>query len=165
MPEQLPDDIRLMVELPLAPEDVWTVLTAPGHLRRWFGDHMSLEPKPGGLFEERWTRNGRPVVTSGHVITFEPPVRLVWTWADDDWHGDTRLSLELAPGPAGTIVTLVHSGWASLPDNSDGALRQDHLDGWAFHLSKLVSHAQDVSATSEPEPASRDGHHIPSSPA
>lgn len=131
------DRIHLDRDLPADPETVWRLWTDPDHLAGWFGPHVSLDARPGGTFRERWTKDGRPTVTAGTITICAPPTDLAWTWADDDWTGQTLLTLSFEAIPDGTRLTLVHSGWQTLPAASRDSLREAHHQGWAMHLDSL----------------------------
>ena len=84
---------------------------------------LHLEPKLGGrLFETIATPDGGDghVVQTGTVTAWDPPRGL-----DIEWRGvnfapgeKTTISVRFEPRAAGTHVTLVHSGFASLrPDH------------------------------------------------
>jgi uncharacterized protein YndB with AHSA1/START domain len=88
-------------------------------------------------FREVWTNDGRQTVTSGTIVTFDPPTTLAWTWADDDWSGATLLTLSILAERNGARLTLIHSGWHDLAENASGSLRDAHAAGWTLHLTNL----------------------------
>jgi uncharacterized protein YndB with AHSA1/START domain len=51
------------------------------------------------------------------VRVWEPPARLVFTWRNSTFRADqsTEVEVTFAPTPRGTLVTVTHRGWASLP--------------------------------------------------
>lgn len=92
---------------------------------------LHLEPRVGGrLFETFDTPSGERVFVTGHVLAWEPPSRLVFTWRATNFAPDEKTEVEVsfAPSPSGTLVTVTHSGWA--------AIRPDHP----------VRHGHDVQA-------------------
>lgn len=82
---------------------------------------LHFEPGAGGrLFEEFTGTSGPQLVEFGRIIIWDPPARLVF-----EWHGvnfapgeKTEVDVSFEPAGDGTLVTVVHRGWA--------ALRADH---------------------------------------
>ncbi|MGI9484488.1 MAG: SRPBCC family protein [Geminicoccaceae bacterium] len=137
------DYIELNVALSVAPEEIWELITEQRHLEAWFGPHVSLDARLGGAFREVWSQDGRQIVTSGQVEQFEPPRRIVWSWADDDWPVSTQLALELRKGPAGTSLQLYHAGWNASECPRGDELRDAHEAGWRHHLQNLERYASE----------------------
>lgn len=83
---------------------------------------LVFEPRLGGrLFEtfESESRN-KPeghTIQVGEVVGWEPPRRLALTWRGVNFkpHEVTRVEVSFEPSGEGTMVTVVHSGWSSLP--------------------------------------------------
>jgi uncharacterized protein YndB with AHSA1/START domain len=143
------DVIELPVTLPGTIDEVWRLLVDPDHVRAWFGDHVRLEAGPGGWFREVWSDGARQVTTTGRVVVFRPPTEIAWTWADDDWPCETRLTLRLSARKADvTSVTLTHSGWSRLEAESGRSLRDAHESGWQRHLQSLESYATRIAVRS-----------------
>lgn len=102
---------------------------------------MELESRPGGRFVERWADEaGRRVVTSGRIVTLDPREGIELSWADDDWPEETHVSIRLERTMSGTRVTILHSGWDSLPDGE--RIMNEHETGWRMHLENLRIHCE-----------------------
>jgi uncharacterized protein YndB with AHSA1/START domain len=79
---------------------------------------LSFEPGPGGrLFESFETAGGTRAFDVGRVTAWEPPSRLVLEWRGVNFkpHEKTLVEVRFAPQGSGTLVTVRHSGWSSLP--------------------------------------------------
>ena len=91
---------------------------------------IHLEPRVGGrLFEsfdiERGESSGvsgpsgpnERVVEVGRVLEWTPPRRLVFSWRSANFTPTQSTSVEVTFDVvhAGTMVTVVHSGWAGIP--------------------------------------------------
>jgi uncharacterized protein YndB with AHSA1/START domain len=93
---------------------------------------LCFEPGVGGrLFESFETESGTHVYETGRVTVWEPPRRLVVKWRNANFASNESTELEVLfePSGDGTLVTVLHRGWA--------ALRPDHparhgLEGAAF---------------------------------
>jgi uncharacterized protein YndB with AHSA1/START domain len=102
---------------------VWTAISDPGELRRWFPSEVRIDPREGGgvVF------SGDPYAqdAQGVVLTWEPPRRLAYTWGDDELH------FSLEPDGDGCRLTLVNV----LSDRSAAARNGS---GWYVCLAELV---------------------------
>jgi uncharacterized protein YndB with AHSA1/START domain len=101
------------------PERVWRALTDPAELARW------LMPSAGfaAVAGQRFTMSCDPIGDiDGEVLAADPPRRLTMRWVAA--FGATMVDIELAPHDGGTLLKLVHSGWA-------GETARDQFDsGW-----------------------------------
>jgi uncharacterized protein YndB with AHSA1/START domain len=129
----LPADIDVETRVRADPATVFAYFTESSAYRRWMGDDVELDPRPGGRY--RVGIPGRPVV-EGEFLEVEPPTRVVFTWG---WAGDpevppgsTTVEVTLTPDGDETIVRLVHRG---LPSASSRAM---HVDGWSHYLARLT---------------------------
>jgi uncharacterized protein YndB with AHSA1/START domain len=124
------------------PERVWSALTEPAELARWFPSAVSLEPRVGGTI--RFSDDPNVDDTSGSVLAFDPPHLLAYTWGRDELH----FRLE-STGAGGCTLTFVN-----VLDARDSAAR--NAAGWTVCLAELDKHLSGVvtdgphSATAEP---------------
>ena len=82
-------------------ERVWSAVSTPSELVRWFPSSVELEPAEGGTI--RFSGDPYAEDMSGTVLAYEPPRRLAFTWGDDELH----LILEPLP-QGGTELTLIN---------------------------------------------------------
>ncbi len=121
--------------VPAPPERVWDAIVDDARRGAWWS-YLRLDARPGGRLEERWTDAlGAEVVTSGEVVDAVPLRGLRLTWADEGWPAATVVDISLEPCPAGTAVTVRHTGWDRLPGGD--ALAAAHAAGWRAHLDDL----------------------------
>jgi uncharacterized protein YndB with AHSA1/START domain len=115
------------------PATVFAFLTESALYRRWMGDDVELDPRPGGRY--RVGIPGRPVI-EGTYLVIEPPDRVVFTWgwvgSPDVPPGSTTVEVTFVADGDDTIVRLVHRG---LP--TDTAETQ-HADGWHHYAGRLA---------------------------
>jgi uncharacterized protein (TIGR03086 family) len=119
------------VELPVAPDEAFALVTEPERLRRWTAVCATVDLRAGGAW--RWT------VTPGHVASgqvreIEPGRRLVLGWG---WDGNDALppdastvTVVIEPAGNGSRVTLTHEGLV-------GAQLDSHAEGWKHYLDRL----------------------------
>ena len=119
------------LDLPAPVEEVFRHLTDPAAMIRWMGQHATLEPAAGGVFEV--DINGVPV--RGRYLVVDPPRRVVVSWGvagnADLPPGATQVEFTLTPIPAGTHLRLVHR---NLPPEQAAM----HGTGWNHFLPRLT---------------------------
>lgn len=120
------------------PETVFPFFTDPARLIQWKGLNATLVAQAGGVY--RVDINGRDIVR-GEYLEVTPFRRVVFTWG---WEGDgsplppgaSTVEVDLVADGQGTLVRLRHTG---LPE---GAVRQQHSQGWDHYLARLLSIAE-----------------------
>ena len=125
------------LEVAAPPERVFSLLTDPEQLVRWWPEAAELEPRLGGRVRMVF-RGGESVVT-GEVTRFDPPRALGLTWIRGE-NPDvvTTIDFTLEPLEGGrSRVELVHAGWEQAPE-----LRPLHDAGWSHFLSSLAALAE-----------------------
>jgi len=144
-----PDQDAIVSEIHIAapPERVFRALTDAGELQRWFTNpecpvkRWEMDARRGGEYRYA-TEKGIVVVNNirkfechGEILECDPPRLLVYTW-NANWHDDpsreTVVRWELEPAQGGTLVTVRHSGLASLP-----IARKDYSGGWPGVVESL----------------------------
>lgn len=110
-------------------ERVWSALTEPGELIRWWGD-AQVDLREGGRFDMRWLNvddEGNRAEMHATITRLEPPHVLE---TSGDMHGVLRW--ELRPEDGGTLLTF--SSTLELPEE----FRTKVLAGWHMHLDCLA---------------------------
>jgi uncharacterized protein YndB with AHSA1/START domain len=132
------------IEAPV--EAVFAAFIDPDKVALWWGPDegpvlsAQIEAKAGGRFHIRFrlAQDGSEHGSSGVFEVFDPPKRLVMSWAWDDETGtDSRLEVTLRAVAAGTELTLVHS-------RLDDAKAGGHEKGWNGALDKLEARAGEL---------------------
>jgi len=99
--------VTRQIELPSAPDEVWSALTDPRRLEEWFASEVELDPVPGGEGRFRW---GDGEERRAVVEEVDEERRFAFTW------DGARVSIELEPTTDGTRVTVVEeptAGWST----------------------------------------------------
>lgn len=124
-------------------EEVWSALTDPDQLARWFF-RQTIEPRVGGATVFHWGDNR----SEGTVLEYEPPKTLAYEWGGEDGQ-PWRVRWQLTPDGDGTMLVFQHF----LPDAvRDGSL----APGWHWHLDRLDGHLG--GEFPPPEPVDSDEH-------
>ncbi len=125
------DQFETGVDLPAPIEEVFRHLTDPAAMVRWMGQHATLDPATGGVFEI--DINGVPV--RGRYLEIDPPRRVVVSWgvagSTDLPPGSTRVEFTLTPTTSGTHLHLVHC-------NLPASQAPMHATGWKHFLDRLA---------------------------
>ena len=122
------------------PERVWSAITDPAQVIRWWGE-LSAELRPGGDFELRWLNEdeeARSVGWRGTLTEYDPPRVLettgVWGHEDEVWGANNAtLRFELNPDGDGTLLRFTNT-LEKLPDE----FRTKTAAGWHWHLDTLA---------------------------
>jgi uncharacterized protein YndB with AHSA1/START domain len=114
------------------PSQVFSLLTEPAALVRWWPDVAELEPRLGG--KVRFDFRGGASVVDGEVTRFEPPSALGFTWIRrESPDAVTQLDFTVERlDDERCRVEVVHAGWEQAPE-----LRPMHEAGWAHFLGCL----------------------------
>jgi uncharacterized protein YndB with AHSA1/START domain len=137
-----PDRIERTVRLSHPPERVWQALTTAEGLGTWFGHSAEVDLRVGGQIRLSWTSGDKTTLT---IERLEPPLVFGYTWpihglsAEDPRR--TYVEFTLEPTGDGTLLTVVESGFAQLPNEEDHkAAYSGNTEGWANELRELVAY-------------------------
>lgn len=132
------DTVEHEIWINARPETVWRYWTDPARICDWWGASAELDPRPGGTCLVRLSGDA---VMRGEFVELIPYRRIVFTlgWEPADGAppvppGSSTVTITLAAGNGGTILTLRHT---KLPS----AARDMHRSGWSHYLRALASAA------------------------
>lgn len=123
--------------------EVWHSLTDRDELENWWGDGVTIEPRVGGQFRERWEDDeGKAQLASGKVTFVKEKKQITFTWREKDWPKEaiTECTFLIEDQGAKCTLTLKHQGWESLPEKNREKLMKDFKVGWTYHLKELKSY-------------------------
>lgn len=150
-----PDTDRIerdvLIEAPI--ERVWTLVTKPEHVGRWFADGgAEIDLRPGGAMKLTWREHG---TFHGRVEVVDEPHRFAYRWLstidarEDPRPGNSTLAeFTLAAEGDATRVTVVETGFDALertPEERTAALTS-HSEGWGLELGDLAAYATETPA-------------------
>jgi uncharacterized protein YndB with AHSA1/START domain len=149
------DNIEREVLIAAPAETVWSIVTEPEHIVRWFADQAEVDLRPGG--EVRFSFGGS-VPGIGTVERVERPHLFSFRWVSPESERDmeaaqghfTLVEFMLSERDEGTLLRVVESGFAGLEgtEEQNAALAERHTGGWGTFLDQLAELAvsADVSA-------------------
>jgi uncharacterized protein YndB with AHSA1/START domain len=136
----VPDEVHRTIEIRAPRERVWAALTEPNELLRWFPtEHAAVDLRPGGLASFVWKESADEAV----IDAVEPPSLLVFRWrpaGSDRPHTSVTFALEATTD--GTRLTLIETGFASLPDEIRERSQQANDAGWEDELEELRTYLE-----------------------
>ena len=145
--------VKVVADIAASPDAVFRALTDPKELAQWWGaegvyrtERWEVDLRPGG----KWVchikmPDGATPMTDrdepeqevrGEYITVDPPRLLEYTWSPS-WDGFavTKVRCEIEPTPAGSRLTLTHSGFGERAKSASG-----HAEGWVRVLGWFVNY-------------------------
>ncbi len=142
------DEIRREVLLDAPIEKVWASLTDPKHLSKWFGDSAEIDLRPGGRARFGWSEFNDTVEAIIEVV--ESPTRFSFRWESvrdtPVEEASTLVEFVLEPVDTGTRLTLVESGFVTVPEAAYQQRYDDNSSGWTVELNDLAGYLSGVSA-------------------
>ncbi len=142
------DEIRreLVVAAPI--EKVWEALTAPEHLRKWFGDIAEVDLRPGGRARFGWSDFDSSSEAIVEIV--DRPVRFSFRWESlkdtPVEEASTLVEFSLESVSEGTRLILVESGFADVPEDAYDHRFEENSSGWTAELEDLSVYLAAVSS-------------------
>ncbi|MBO3750105.1 SRPBCC domain-containing protein [Streptosporangiaceae bacterium NEAU-GS5] len=136
-----PDRIERTVEIAHPPVKVWSALTTAEGLGAWFGNEATIDLRPGGAAQLRWS-DGSSV--DMRVERVQEPTVFGFTWHLYELPKDdprrTYVEFTLEPTDTGTLLRVVETGFAQLSDESYTKAYDAHGQGWISELGELCDY-------------------------
>lgn len=131
-----PAAIERVLELPAPRARVWSAITDPVELVRWFPNRAAWDLRPGGQGSFFWEGYGSFPI---QVVAVEEPSYLAWRWGNQSDVGleasdeTTLVEWWLDEGPdGGTTLRMRESGFTSQRH------RDGNDEGWTDELGELA---------------------------
>jgi len=129
-------NIRQVYFYQVPPARVFSALTEPKELAKWFPSDAEVQLEKGGKFVLRF---GKEFAMKGKVKKAKAPGRLTLSWIDKIGNKTVKTTADftLERKNGGTLLTLTHSGFGSGKRAVwlYGAIQS----GWAYYLTNLRS--------------------------
>jgi uncharacterized protein YndB with AHSA1/START domain len=136
-----PDRIERTIEVAHPPAKVWAALTTAEGLGAWFGDEATIDLRPGGVAQLRWSEG---FTVNMRVERVEEPTVFAYTWQihglPEDDPRRTYVEFTLEPVDAGTRLKVVETGFAQLPEDTYRKAYDGNTEGWMKELGELVDY-------------------------
>jgi uncharacterized protein YndB with AHSA1/START domain len=136
--------VRRTIRIAAPIEKVWSAVTEPEHISRWFGRADFEGAGVGARGTLTW--EGRAAVPL-RIEAIDAPRMVSYRWGNDDANGllpaevddehSTVFTFTLEPVPEGTQLTVVETGFETTSDPA--ANLENHRGGWDGELDKLVA--------------------------
>jgi uncharacterized protein YndB with AHSA1/START domain len=134
-------------------EVVWSVITEPEHIRRWFSDEAELEGRAGANGTLTWRPGGRggdkefDTIVPIRVVDAEPFRRFSFRWnypqgTGPDEHNSALVEFTLIEEANGTRLRVLESGidLVTRDEASKTKYLKEHEHGWGKHLGELLDY-------------------------
>ena len=140
------DSIEHEITIAAPIERVWSVLTTPDHVAKWFGtgSPIRIDLRPGGIMELDHGKHGSYKTT---IVNVDPPNLLSYRWASAypgqvaTEENSTLVEFSLKAIEVGTVLRVVESGFSiiSIPaERQDAGGYESHSQGWNGVIEKLA---------------------------
>ena len=140
------DSIEREVAIAAPMETVWSIVTEPQNISRWFASEAEVDLRPGGDLVFRFDSG---VDGKGIVEKVEPPRLFSFRWISPEPERDmvaaqghyTTVEFSLEPRGEGTLLRVVETGFAALEgtEAENAALAERHDGGWGMFLERLAA--------------------------
>ncbi|QYK53614.1 MAG: SRPBCC domain-containing protein [Fimbriimonadaceae bacterium] len=128
--------------LPAPIETVWEKSFGSGDaLAAWFPEKVEGDYTPGGVFFMSWGEHR----CQCRLIELNPTTTMSYQWHPGDVYNLdshpeaelTTVTFTLSPHADGTMVKMVESGFANIPDPRHAHALKENSGGWDEELAKL----------------------------
>jgi uncharacterized protein YndB with AHSA1/START domain len=135
------ETIAFEIDLNHTPEKVWRALTDPALLAEWLLPTIGLKLEPGAAFTLKAPQAypGWDGTVNCRFIEIEPLRKLRYAWTVPFL--DTVVTFTLTPTTAGTLLTIVQSGFTKEQKRESGGARY----GWKMMGGRLVDLLERIS--------------------
>ncbi|WP_350347686.1 SRPBCC domain-containing protein [Agromyces sp. G08B096] len=136
--------VRRTIRIAAPIEKVWSAVTEPAHISRWFGTTVLHGAGAGAEGTITFPDYGAVPL---RVEAMDAPHRVAYRWSNDDAAGglpdrmdeaaSTVFTFTLEAVAGGTQLTVVETGFERTSDPA--ANLASHAEGWVSELDKLVA--------------------------
>lgn len=136
--------VRRTIRIAAPVEKVWSAITEPAQISRWFGRATFEGSGVGARGTLGWDDHGEIPVRIEEVDMHR---MISYRWSNDDAMGrlpkevddehSTVFTFTLEPTPDGTRLTVVESGFENTSDPAENL--ESHRGGWDAELDELVT--------------------------
>ena len=135
--------------VPVSQGRVWTAITQPQHISKWFGSDCIGTIAAGEIVTFGWESEQ----SRARIEAIEPEERFAFSWqpgsgedktAPFDQLHVTLVEFLLEQVDGGTRVTMRESGFASLPEEMQTGAVSDNTWGWDIEVAELEAYLLEI---------------------
>jgi uncharacterized protein YndB with AHSA1/START domain len=147
------DSVEREILIEATPEVVWSVITEPEHISRWFSDEAEIEGHAGADGTLTWRPGGRggkkglDMIVPIRVVDAEPFRRFSFRWnhpqgTGPDENNSALVEFTLIEEAGGTRLKVLESGIALVTADEESKARylKEHEHGWQRHLGEMLDY-------------------------
>jgi uncharacterized protein YndB with AHSA1/START domain len=148
------DSVEREILIEASPEIVWSVITEPEQISRWFSDEAVLEGRVGADGVLIWRPGGRggsdreiDMIVPIRVVDAEPFRRFSFRWnhpqgTGPDENNSALVEFSLVEEAGGTRLRVLESGIGSVTQDEESRTRyrEDHAQGWERHFGEMLDY-------------------------
>mgnify|MGYP003408106911 CR=1 FL=1 len=138
---------EIVIEAPV--DVVWSIVTEPEHVARWFSDEAEIDLRAGGDARVTWHREAGAFRV--RIETVDPPHTFAYRWVrrpgvEPVAGNSTLVVFSLRAEGEHTRLRVVESGFTSLnwPEDDKAGYQAENVRGWALELDELRAYAAEV---------------------
>lgn len=147
------DSVEREILIEATPEVVWSVITEPEHISRWFSDEAEIEGHAGADGTLTWRPGGRggkkelDMIVPIRVVDAEPFRRFSFRWnhpqgTGPDENNSALVEFTLVEEAGGTLLKVLESGIDLVTTDEESKARylKEHEHGWQRHLGEMLDY-------------------------
>lgn len=138
--------ISRAIEIDAPIEVVWSTITEPDQIPRWFSDEADLVARPGASGTLTFRREGHdPLEVQLAIVAADRPTRFAFRWghpAGTEATPETSVLVTFTlteQGPARTLLEVTETGLEGMGWSAEETAQYvaDHRHGWQVHGDRL----------------------------
>jgi uncharacterized protein YndB with AHSA1/START domain len=147
------DSVEREILIEASPEVVWSVITEPEQIVRWFSDEADVQGRVGADGTLVWKPGGRggakqsELIVPIRVVDAEPFRRFAFRWnhpagAGPDEENSALVEFSLIEKTGGTRLRVRESGIDAVTRDAHDRARylESHEQGWQRHLDEMLDY-------------------------
>ena len=120
-------------------DEVWTALTDPKEMRKWYFDNIpDFKAEPGFKTKFKMDSGERIFTASWLVTEVLPKKKIKYTWSYDEYKGEGPVTFILSPKGEKTLLTVINEGLESFPQDIPEFTRESCMGGWEYFIKKRL---------------------------
>lgn len=116
-------------------ERVWSAITSPGQMRKWFFDNIpDFEPEVGFKTQYEVKAPSRDFLHCWEVVDVVPNQKLVVKWQFGGLEGAANVTMEVAQADNKTHFKLIDEILEPFDTTIPEFKRESSVDGWSYFI-------------------------------